>query len=242
MKSSPRSESVFTFGSRAYHYDLVRQDRKTLSLTVRPDLRIIVKCPPRADQERIESFLRRKWLWLEKQLRFFGKYQLKHYQKEYVSGESFLYLGRQYKLVVRRGPKNAVSLAKGILLVQTAIGNRDGAYSKYLITCWYNEKRTEVFLQRYREMLQKFDYADPPRLVVKNMKKRWGSFYQKNIVALNPKLIYCPKDCIDYVIVHELCHVRFKNHDKKFFAFLKKKCPRWEKIKDKLESIGIQNY
>lgn len=242
MRSLPKPKNKFVFGSYVYHYDLIRQNRKTLSLTVKPDLRIVVKCPLHAERTRINEFLRRKWSWLEKQLNFFRKHQHKLYQKEYLSGESFLYLGRQYKLIRKKGSENKLTLTKGVLLLQTSVSNRDKVYAKYLISQWYKEKMEEVFSERYQEALQKFSYENPPNVIIKDMRKRWGSFYQKNIIVLNPKLIYCSKDCIDYVIAHELCHVRFKNHDKNFYIFLKEKFPRWEKIKEKLESIGVQNY
>ena len=77
-----------------------------------------------------------------------------------------------------------------------------------------------------------------PLLAVRDMKKRWGSFVNKQKILLNPNLIHVSKDCIDYVIVHELCHMRYKNHDKKFSGFLDEKYPKWEKVKDKLETIG----
>src|SRR3989338_2430168 len=103
MKSLPNQKKKFVFGSFVYDYHLVLQDRKTLSLTVTPDLQICVKCPYKADDERVELFFKRKWFWLEKQLSFFRKYQRKIYQKEYISGEGFLYLGKQYKLLVKKG-------------------------------------------------------------------------------------------------------------------------------------------
>ena len=107
----------FIFGTFIYEYLLIKQDRKTLSLTVTPDLKIILKCPHKADDQKIEAFLKRKWFWLEKQLSFFKKYQRNIYEKEYISGEGYLYLGRQYKLVVRRGKEDSVTLTKGKLLV-----------------------------------------------------------------------------------------------------------------------------
>ena len=61
----------------------------------------------------------------------------------------------------------------------------------------------------------------------------------KDKIILHPKLIHVPKDCIDYVIVHELCHIRYKNHDKKFFSLLDEKCPDWKKKKEKLEAVGV---
>lgn len=62
-----------------------------------------------------------------------------------------------------------------------------------------------------------------------------GSFLNKEHIALNPKLIHTPKECIDYVIVHELCHMKYKDHSKKFWNFLDEKYPKWQKVKDKLE-------
>ncbi len=239
MKSSPRYQKEFIFGSFVYCYDLIKQDRKTLSLTVTPDMRICVKCPHSTDEERIEQFLRRKWFWLQKQLNFFGKYQRKIYSKEYVSGESFHYLGRQHKLVVKRGSEDNVSLLRGVLMVTTTKPVANGKYTQKLITQWYDQKREQVFTDRFEEMQKRFDYKSIPLLVIRDMKKRWGSFVNKDKIILNPKLIHVSKDCIDYVIVHELCHMRYKNHDKKFFGFLDEKYPKWERVKEKLELIGV---
>lgn len=240
MKSSPSEKKEFVFGTYVYCYDLIKQNRKTLSLTVTPELRICVKCPYKADDERIKAFLKRKWFWLEKQLNFFGKYQRKMYKREYVSGESFHYLGRQHQLVVAKAANNRVSLLRGVLLVHTTKSVSDGNYTKKLVSTWYEQKMNKVFHERFELMKKRFDYKDRPQLVIKHMARRWGSFVNKEKIVLNPKLIHVSKDCIDYVIVHELCHMKYKNHDKKFFDFLEKQWPRWEKVKDKLEVLGVQ--
>lgn len=231
----------FIFGSYIYEYTLIRQNRKTLSLTVTPDLRIILKCPTHTDAERIEKFLRKKWFWLEKQLSFFKKYQRNIYEKEYISGEGYLYLGRQYKLVVRRGKDDSVALTKGKLLVSTTRTVGDGKYNKKLINAWFMEKTEKIFQERFSVMLSKFDYKNIPILGIREMKKRWGSFLNKDKIFLNPKLITTPKECIDYVIVHELCHLKYKNHNTKFFELFNKKCPKSKKIKDKLEILGVSS-
>lgn len=238
MKYSPSHKKEFIFGSFVYCYDLIKQDRKTLSLTVTPDLRICVKCPHKTDDGRIELFLKRKWFWLEKQLNFFGKYQRKEYKKEYVSGESFHYLGRQHQLIVKRSSENKVALLKGVLSVHTTRAVADGNYTKELISGWHEDKVDQIFNERFEAMKKKFDYKNMPRLAVREMRRRWGSFVNKDKIILNPKLIHVSKDCIDYVIVHELCHMRYKNHDKKFFNFLDEKYPGWEKVKEKLEIMG----
>lgn len=228
----------FIFGTFIYEYQLIKQDRKTLSLTVTPDLRIILKCPEKTDSERIENFLQKKWFWLEKQLSFFKKYQRKIYEKEYISGEGYLYLGRQYKLVVRRGKENLVSLTRGLLTVYTTKEVTNSRHNKKLIDSWFEQKTEMVFQDRFTEMIKRFDYSNTPALAIREMKKRWGSFLNKEKIFLNPKLIHTPKDCIDYVIVHELCHLKYKNHNANFWQFLDKKYPKWEKVKEKLETIG----
>jgi predicted metal-dependent hydrolase len=229
----------FIFGTFIYEYQLIKQDRKTLSLTVTPDLRIIVKCPFKAESERIEAFLQKKWFWLEKQLSFFKKYQRKTYEKEYVSGEGYLYLGRQYKLIIRKGKEDSVSLTRGQLIVLTTKLVTDGKRNKKLVDTWFAEKTNLIFQDRFTEMLSLFDYKNTPKLSVREMKKRWGSFLNQDKIFLNPKLIHTSKDCIDYVIVHELCHMKYKNHNKKFYELLNKKYLGWEKIKEKLEITGI---
>lgn len=238
MKSSAKKE--FVFGSFVYHYDLVMQDRLTLSLTVKPDLGITLKAPHGAEDERVETFLKKKWFWLEKQLSFFKKYQRRMYQKEYVSGEGYLYLGKQYKLMVKRSSEDRVSMTKGLLMVYTSKGVQDGRHTKKLLDKWYEEKVERVFNERYELMQAKFDYKKMPPLVIREMKKRWGSFLDNDTVILNPKLIHTSRECIDYVIVHELCHMKYRSHNKLFYKFLKKKFPKWEKVKDKLETIGVQ--
>lgn len=229
----------FVYGSYVYEYELIRQERKTLSLTVRPDLTILLKSPHEATDERIEQFLKRKWSWLEKQLTMFKKYKSKVYEKEYLSGESFLYLGRQYKLKVERANEEKVFLFKGKILLQTVNKVSNTSCNKRLLDSWYRKNRKRIFEIRFKKMTERFEYRHMPELVIRDMKKRWGSFFNHEKIFLNPKLIHASTDCIDYVIVHELCHMQYKNHDKKFYKLLEEKYPKWEKIKNKLEMYLI---
>jgi predicted metal-dependent hydrolase len=228
----------FVFGTYVYEYQLIKQDRKTMSLTVTPDLQIIVKCPLKAEAERIEAFLQKKWFWLEKQLSFFKKYQRQIYEKEYISGEGYLYLGRQYKLIVKKAKDDRITLSKDKLLIYTTKETSNRKYNKKIIDNWLNGKTILVFADRFHEMSGIFNLKDTPKLSIREMKKRWGSFLNKEKIFLNPKLIHTPKDCIDYVIAHELCHMKHKKHDKKFYQFLSQKYPKWERVKEKLEIIG----
>lgn len=225
----------FIYGDYRYEYFLVPQKRKTLSLTVRPDMTLLVKCPHEVTEEKVEIFLRKKWSWLNKQLRFFEKFERAFYEKEYVSGESFLYLGRQYQLIVKRSAEDKVSLTRGVLYIFTSQKVRDGEYNKKLIDRWYKGKIKKVFNERYFETTKLFDYKENPSFIIKKMNKRWGSYTNSGRILLNPRLIHASKDCIDYVIAHELCHVKYKNHDKRFYKLLDSKISNWEKVKEKLE-------
>lgn len=231
----------FIFGTFIYEYQLIKQDRKTLSLTVTPDLRIILKCPEQIDNQRIETFLQKKWFWLEKQLSFFKKYQRKIYEKEYISGEGYLYLGRQYKLIVRKGKEDTVSLTQGKLLVSTTKETSNSRHNKKLIDLWFANRTGSIFQDRFSEMLTRFEYKNTPVLSIREMKRRWGSFLNKEKIFLNPKLIHAPKECIDYVIVHELCHLKHKDHSLMFWKLLEEKYPKWKIVKEKLETIGASS-
>jgi len=226
----------FNYGNYSYRYELLRQDRKTLSLTVRPDLGIVLKCPVHAEEDRINVFLKRKWMWLTRQLKFFEKFQRKAYEREYISGESFMYLGRQYKLIVKKGKDEGVTLTKGKLTVMSKEAVSNGRHNKQLINSWYQQRAEIIFRERFNEVLEKFNCKDRPELVLRKMNKRWGSFLKYKKIILNPQLIHTSKECIDYVIAHELCHMKYKKHDKRFFDLLQSKVHDWEKKKDQLES------
>jgi predicted metal-dependent hydrolase len=200
---------------------------------------IVLKCPAHAQEDRVNLFLKRKWMWLTKQLKFFAKFQRTVYEREHISGESFIYLGRQYELIVKRGKNDRVSLTKGKLVVTTKRSVEDSRHNKYLIEKWYQKRAEEIFQERFSEIFERFGYKDRPELSLRKMNKRWGSFMGNKKIILNPRLISASKECIDYVITHELCHMRYKNHNKAFFRHLKSRMPDWEKRKDRLEGYLI---
>lgn len=226
---------TFVYGNHSYEYFLIRQTRRSISLTVDPCLRIVLKCPVDCDQERIQKFLKKKWRWMEKQINYFKKYKKISSDKEFVSGESFLYLGRQYKLSVKKAKEDNISLKYGKLLLLTTEDTCNKRYNKKLLESWYLKRTEEVFNKEYRKVLKDFDYDFEPKLSIRKMSRRWGSFLSSKKIILNPKLIQASKECIDYVITHELCHMKYKNHDKRFYNLLKSKIDNWEEIKEKLE-------
>jgi len=226
---------IFKYGRYKYNYLLKTEDRKTFSLVVTPEMKIILKTPVKAPAEKIESFLKRKWMWLEKQLQYFKKYQSVKYKKEYISGESFFYLGRQYKLVVKAGKQAQVKLFKGIIQLTSTKSVNNKANNKKLLNDWYQSRIEKKFKERYEIVLKKFNYKFRPQLVVRKMSKRWGSYLTGKKIILNPELIKASTKAIDYVISHELCHMRIKRHGKSFYKLLDSKYPNWRTVKERLE-------
>ncbi len=222
----------------SFDYHLIREDRKTLSATVLPSQAVVVKVPSQASMDRVDEFLRRKFRWVLKQKRYFGQFRAQR-EKHYVSGETFRYRGRSYKLLIREdGNHERVSLQHGRLTVFTARPRRP-AHSKQLLDAWYREKAQNVFSERLHACFSMFGYDEMPGLMIKKMTRRWGSYSRKtHRVTLNRELIQAATRHIDYVIIHELCHVTHPKHSRAFFDFLTSKLPQWQRLKTELE-LGL---
>lgn len=228
-------KQTFQYGQYTYSYFIEFADRKSFTLIVRPDLRIIVRVPLESSLTEIEVFLQRKWRWLDKQLRELKQYQKKHAEKQFVSGETFYYLGRQYMLEVVRSQNNIIKLEQGKLRIHTSKGLRNSNHNKKLIENWYGKRREHIFKEEYAKALRLFNYKQPPLLRERIMARRWGSYTADNKVSLNPRLIQAPREAIFYVCVHELCHKMSRKHDKAFYAELERRIPNWHRIKESLE-------
>ncbi len=225
---------LLLYGEFEYKYYLIRQERKTVRLAVYPNLKIVLYCPLGYTHEQIQRFMLRKARWLKQQLVELTKLRPSNSAKKYVSGESFLYLGRQYKLVVEPVAKlneEGVKFEYGRIILSSTESERNES----LLENWYLDRAQQVFKQRYQLMLKKFDYEVVPELALRKMDKRWGSFLKQHKILLNPELIKACKECIDYVIIHELCHMKYPSHSSDYYRFLTMKCPNWKQIKIQLE-------
>ena len=226
---------IFEYGRYSYEYYIEFSDRKTLGLEVLPDLRIIVKVPQGASLKEIEEFLVRKWNWLDKQLRELQKFKKPNTQHQYVSGESYYYLGRQYLLVVEKSMRDSVKLERGKLRIYTTKSSRNSEHNRKLLNEWFSYHRDRVFKREYLSALKLFDYGFIPQLKQRTMVRRWGSYTKDNQVLLNPRLIEAPREAIRYVCVHELCHRISRKHDDIFYKELERRLPNWRQIKESLE-------
>lgn len=227
-------ESV-QFGSKEIVFNLEFSERKTLGISVSPDLKIIVKAPMDLPFEKVKEKIRKRAPWIIRQQNFFSSFHPKMPARKYVSGETHLYLGRQYMLKVIIGKKNEVKYKGRFIEVIT----KDKAKAKELVILWYREKAKDKFAEIAEPIIQRFKKynVEPKEIYIQEMPTRWGSCTKKGKIILNPELIKAPKVCIEYVIIHELCHLIHHNHTHKFLDLQTKEMPDWEKWKNKLEKL-----
>ena len=225
----------FSYGQKNIDYTIFFMDRKTLEIAVHPDTFVIVKAPLGTEIPEIEKKLKKRARWIRKQICFFCQFQPKTPERQYLSGETHLYLGKQYRLKIFSDSKNSVKLTRGFF--QVTCKNKKSKNIKRLLDKWYREKANVQFYKSLDRCWKSFSAIGlaKPNILIRCMKKRWGSLSKKGLISLNPKLIKAPKDCIDYVITHELCHLKHRNHGPEFYNLLNTIMPSWEKLKHKLE-------
>lgn len=235
LKVAGAIERHFVYQNVSFDFYLILENRKTVSATVFPTQALVVKAPLEASDDRIHDFLRRKFRWILRKQRYFAQFKA-HPEKRYVSGETFRYRGRSHKLLIRKSAQaERVSLQHGTMTVFTALPEKHTRI-RALIDAWYREKAQKVFAGQLSACLRLFDGSESPTLMIKRMARRWGSYAHKtNRVILNQELIKASTRYIDYVIIHELCHMTHKKHNSAFYRLLESNLPQWEKLKTELE-------
>lgn len=223
------------YGKSAIHYELLMTTRKSLEIAVYPDKSIVVKAPVNTPIEKVYARVRKRARWIKKQLAYFSQFEPRTPPRKYVGGESHLYLGRQYRLKILTSSRDQVLLKNGYFYVHCV--RRDSTYVRKLLEAWYR-RRAFVHLTRIADgcwaAFNKDNYTKP-KLKIQRLKRRWGSLSLRGQLTLNVDLIKTPRECIEYVITHELCHLKHHNHGIEFYKLLDRKMPDWPRRKHKLE-------
>lgn len=224
------------YGGRRIAYTLRHADRSTLAISVLPDGTVDVVAPLGTVLEDVQTRVSRRARWILGQQRYFEQFRPRTPERRYVSGETHLYLGRQYRLKVISGEDEGVKLAAGRFLVSvTQCG--DPQRVRALLETWYREKAGDRLSERFEICWQLFSqrHVAAPRMRIRKMRSRWGSLSPSGTLTLNVDLIRAPRECIDYVILHEFCHLEHADHGPAFQSRLEQVMPDWEKRKHRLE-------
>lgn len=226
------------FGSSRIDFQLSYAERKSLNIQVHPDRSVHVTAPMAADVDKVIAKVKGKAPWIIQQQDFFLSFYPLTPPRKYVSGETHLYLGRQYRLKIIENPQKRVKLQYGYIQLFTP-DKKDKAIIKKQLNDWYSEKANLHFPILMQKVLPKFKKykVQSPELVIRFMQKRWGSCTAHHKIILNTELIKAPKSDIEYVIAHELCHIIYPNHSQQFFKLLTIILPNWKRYKSHLEHL-----
>ncbi len=229
------------YGDTTIEYHLTYAARQTLEISVHPDLRVTVTAPQDATIEAIEAKVYKRAKWILRQQRDFALYLPHIPPRQYISGETHRYLGRQYRLkVIQDSDAEWVKLERGYLTTQTK-DKTDVAQINRLVDSWYLSQARRVFPERLRLFLPRFERYDLPefQLRIREIQARWGSCTKAGTITLNLKLMQVAKPYIDYVVVHELCHLIEHNHSKRFYTLLDRVLPDWYERRQKLNAYDF---
>lgn len=223
------------YGSKSIQYKLSFAARKSLGIKVLPDGLVTVVAPNEASIAEINKKVKSKANWIVKQQAFFYSYMPKTQKRQFVSGETHLYLGRQYKMEICKDNFNEIKLYRGKMIITTKKINPE--YLEKKLNEWYKEKAIILFEELVIKALERFTKynLEKPEIEIRQMEKRWGSCTKSGKVILNTELVKAPKASIEYVVIHELCHLIHHNHNKAFYELQERIIPDWKKWKERLE-------
>lgn len=222
-------------------YTLRRSDRKTLGITIEPDGDVVVTAPRIAALADVEAVLLRRRGWILRHRRETTALPPPTPPREWVSGETHRYLGRQYRLKVATGVRPDVRLVGRFLRV-TVPDPADTARVRRQMERWYLTHARSVFGRRLVGLIRqtpRLGLKEPPPLIVRKLRRRWGSCSPEGRILMNVDAVKLPVTCIDYLLMHELCHLRVPHHGPAFWRLLDACMPDWERWRRRLDHTEI---
>lgn len=241
MKGKNGSPAVADFVRDAQgriDFDLMRMRRKTISIQIDGDGRVLVKAPAYVSREEILSLVLEKAPWIREKCSAAARVNRQKVRHRFAQGEPFLYLGKNYPLHVDYDTnvrRVCVSLAGDCFLIQTPVV--DVKTMEAAVLLWYRENALRLMEQRvaiYAPLLGR----QPSKVMVREQKSRWGSCNSKGELRFNWKLIMAPPSVVDYVAVHELCHLKEMNHSAAFWKLVETLCPEYKACRQWLKDYG----
>jgi predicted metal-dependent hydrolase len=209
----------------------VRSRRRTIAIQVRPDGQVWVRAPLRAPEKLIHEFVESKAGWIRQK----QADALKHApvtEKHFRVGERFLFLGREYSLGVVEKQRTALTFEGQFILSQKAMPRAAQAFEQ-----WYKAQALKVLSERVRYYAAKHGFQ-PGRIRISSARTRWGSCSSKGTLSFTWRLVMAPLEVIDYVVIHELVHLKVKNHSKTFWGSVAALMPDYKKYVAWLKKNG----
>jgi hypothetical protein len=229
------------YGDEQAAYSVIRNPKRKqrVKIKVRPDGTVEVEAPAAASYEEIVRAVQKRANWIFPRIAAAQKRFEQVSPREYVSGEQVLYLGRRYCLKVQKGARSerSVKLKGAYLQVTTDDKSREAV--RRMVQSWYRQRAHIYFVGRAKDLARRLPWrVEPPSIRLREMTRSWGSCAEDGAITLHPALVKAPRECIDYVMLHELCHLREHNHGPAFYRLVNRAMPHWEQTKARLDQMA----
>jgi len=216
------------------NYELVRSNRKSIGITIERDAQVVVNVPIDLDEKTIEKHIHKKRFWIWEKLAIKKDSLENIVQKQFVSGESFSYFGRNYRLKIV-DDNSELKLKNGWF----TLGQKKQKKAKEIFKSWYSEHLKNKIDERIKIICEKSNIKKPDFRIME-LGFRWGSCTKEGILNFNYKIAMAPVGVIDYIIVHELVHLKIHTHNEKFWKEVSKMMPNYLEKKEWLRKEGYR--
>lgn len=229
-------------GKRLIKYKVERRKRKrTLSITITSSAQVIVLAPYSLSNAKIKDIIRKRAEWILQKKEYFKQLSLQFPDKEFISGEQLLFLGRKHRLkikeVISKAPQMPTLAGRRVFISVTKYLTPYEKKKKIKETLikWFFSETAKVIKQRTKRYSRILNLV-PNEVIIKDQKKRWGSCSGNGTLRLNWKIAMAPISIIDYIVVHELCHLKVKNHSPGFWKQVSFAVPDYQRRREWLKS------
>lgn len=231
-------ERTVLYENNVIHYLLEQKQVKNINLRIHKDCMVYVSANPDVPAEKVDDFVVSKGAYIcSSQRKFREMAQYAPQPKQYVSGETFYLLGRGVRLKVEKNLQDTIS-SDGVYLYLSVKDTEDFTKKQRMVTHYLDEQCRTIFAEIISEIYPVFQKygVSMPTLRIRDMETRWGScLAKKGVITLNKRLLEAPRNCIEYVVMHEFCHFIHPNHSKHFYSFLAMLMPDWKERKRALD-------
>lgn len=222
MKRYIRIENVDVY------YTLIFKKKKNISIKIDLNGDIVVYAPIGIDYIYLENLLIKKKKWILKNIN-------KIKNSPYNSNENIIFLGNKYIIKIEISQKESIGLDNKFIYIKAK--NKDDKYIQNMLVSWYKEQ-AEIILVNKVNILSERCKLFPSKVIIKDQKSRWGSCNSMKEIRLNWRLVLMPNRVIDYIIIHELCHLKIMNHSNEFWMLVKKYIPNYKECNIWLNENG----